>query len=72
MKTKVIIAYEPVSSGTMRLTPSDVGKLLYTARADELAEVLGSYWEQAELFATTESKQERLKVIKEFLNACSD
>jgi len=43
MQTKVIIAREPNSSITTRLTPKDVGKLLATMNTSQIEECFKSY-----------------------------
>ena len=40
IKNKVIIAYEPESSQTLRLTPEDIGKLLFSMNTKDFIKAL--------------------------------
>lgn len=50
VKTKVVVAYEPDSSSTTRLTPIDIGELLATMKPSQLRECMDKFTHDVRIF----------------------
>jgi len=68
MNIRIIPAYEPASSITVRLTPEAIGEILSKCSDIELERVLSELKRLTELYSPNSLRESRTKIIEGYSN----